>query len=134
MAISSAKAILKAGTTEESLVKLVDIKEFPDLGSAPDLLETTTLSAEKFHTYIQGLQAMDGLEFTYNYTAADFKTVNDMAGDKLYYEIEFKDGDEGGFKWQGEHSTWVSGAGVDDVVEAIIQIAPSTEIEFIEAN
>ena len=36
--------------------KLVDIKSFPDLGGAPELLETTTLS-DSMQTYIEGIQS-----------------------------------------------------------------------------
>ena len=54
--------------------KLVDIKEFPDLGGDPEMLETTTLS-DKMQTFISGIQSMDGLSFTANYTLADYKTL-----------------------------------------------------------
>ena len=54
--------------------KLVDIKEFPDLGGDPEMLETTTLS-DKMQTYIAGIQSMDGLSFTANYTLTDYKAL-----------------------------------------------------------
>ena len=46
MAISTYKVFLmkKKTTPEETHEKLVDIKEFPDLGGEPEMLETTTLS------------------------------------------------------------------------------------------
>ena len=46
MAISTYKVFLmkKKTTPEETYEKLVDIKEFPDLGGEPEMLETTTLS------------------------------------------------------------------------------------------
>lgn len=45
MAISTYKVFLmhKAGS-EGTYTKLIDIKEFPDLGGEPEMLETTTLS------------------------------------------------------------------------------------------
>lgn len=50
MAISTYKIFLmKKG--ESAYEKLIDIKEFPDLGGAPEMLETTTLS-DKMQTYI----------------------------------------------------------------------------------
>ena len=45
MAISTYKVFLmKKGDTGDTWSKLVDIKEFPDLGGEPEMLETTTLS------------------------------------------------------------------------------------------
>ena len=45
MAISTYKIFLmKKATAGETYEKVIDIKDFPDLGGAPEMLETTTLS------------------------------------------------------------------------------------------
>ena len=45
MAISTYKVFLmKKGTTGDTYEKIIDIKEFPDLGGAPEMLETTNCS------------------------------------------------------------------------------------------
>ena len=59
MAISTYKIFLMQ-KNEETWKKLIDIKEFPDLGGAPEMLETTTLS-DNMQTYIPG---MTDLEYT----------------------------------------------------------------------
>ncbi|HHZ02043.1 MAG TPA: phage tail protein, partial [Tissierellia bacterium] len=74
MAISTQGVTLKWGTSPESLNKKIDIKNFPDLGGAPEMLETTTLSDDT-QTYILGIQSLDALEFTANYTKEDFEAV-----------------------------------------------------------
>ena len=126
MAISTQGVTLKWGTSAASLSKVVDIKDFPDLGGAPEMLETTTLSNE-IQTYILGIQGAGMMEFTCNYTKADFDEVMKDANKELYYALEFGDeGDEGIFEWQGQHSAWVVGAGVNAVTEFKIGIAPST--------
>ncbi len=127
MAITTYGMTLKWGTNPESLTKKVDIKDFPDLGGAPELRETTTLS-DPAQTYILGILSMDSMEFTANYTKSDYEAVLADANKKLYYALEFGiDGSEGVFEWQGEHTVWVTGAGVNDVVEMKIGIAPSTK-------
>ena len=127
MAITTYGITLKWGTDPESLTKKVDIKDFPDLGGAPELRETTTLS-NPAQTYILGILSMDSMEFTANYTKSDYEAVLADANKKLYYALEFGiDGSEGVFEWQGEHTVWVTGAGVNDVVEMKIGIAPSTK-------
>ena len=127
MAITTYGMTLKWGTDPKSLTKKVDIKDFPDLGGAPELRETTTLS-DPAQTFILGIQSMDSMEFTANYTKSDYQAVLADANKKLYYALEFGiDGSEGVFEWQGEHTVWVTGAGVNDVVEMKIGIAPSTK-------
>ena len=127
MAISTQGVTLKWGASAATLTKVVDIKDFPDLGGAPEMLETTTLS-DQIQTYIMGIQGSDMLEFTCNYTKADFETVLQNANKNLYYALEFgNNGAEGVFEWQGQHTAWVVGAGVNAVAEFKIGIAPSTK-------
>ena len=127
MAISTQGVTLKWGTSAASLTKVVDIKDFPDLGGAPEMLETTTLS-DNIQTYIMGIQGSDMMEFTCNYTKADFENVMRDANKDLYYALEFgSNGSEGIFEWQGQHTAWVVGAGVNAVTEFKIGIAPSTK-------
>jgi len=130
MAISTYGVTLKWGEASASLTKVIDIKNFPNLGGAPELLETTTLSDE-MQTFIVGIQSADAMEFTANYTKDDYTAVEDDANKELYYSLEFGDeGDEGVFEWQGEHSVYVTGADVNGVVEMVITIAPSTKPEL----
>ena len=127
MAISTQGVKLKWGTSATGLSKVVDIKDFPDLGGAPEMLETTTLS-DNIQTYIMGIQGSDMMEFTCNYTKADFEKVMRDANKDLYYALEFgSNGSEGIFEWQGQHTAWVVGAGVNAVTEFKIGIAPSTK-------
>lgn len=128
MAINTCNVTLKSGSSAEMLTKLVDIKDFPDLGGAPELLETTTLS-DCTQTFINGVQSLDALQFTANYTREDYETVQSQANKDLFYALEFgEDGKYGIYEWEGQHSVWVTGGGVNEVVEMMIQIAPSTAI------
>ncbi len=124
MAISTQGVKLKWGESAINIRQVVDIKDFPDLGGAPEMLEKTTLSDE-IQTYIMGIQGSDMMEFTCNYTKADFDAVMQDANTDLYYALEF--GDEGTFEWQGQHTAWLVGAGVNAVIEFKIGIAPSTK-------
>lgn len=131
MAISSYKTYLMSGDSASALTKLIDIKEFPDLGGDPEMLETTTLS-DKMQTYIMGIQSADALEFTCNYTKEDFATLDALTGQTKHYGVYFgsETGSEGKFTFQGQLSVRVNGGGVNEVVEMTISIAPSTEIAF----
>lgn len=131
MAQSSYNTVLKYSESEDGLFEeLVAIKDFPDLGGAPELLETTTLKNSN-QTYINGIQSMDALQFTANYTLADYQNVSRLADKPLYFELWFGEegnGEDGKFAWQGELSVWATGAGVNEVREMVISIAPSSDI------
>lgn len=142
MATSSYKTFLmyKNGTGGE-YEKLVDIKDFPDLGGAPEMLETTTLS-DSMQTYIEGIQSQDALEFNINYTLALYKTIEGLKGKETEFAVWFggtetggevtPTGDEGKFNFKGYISIRVTGKGVNEVREAVLSIAPSTPIALGE--
>lgn len=136
MAISTYKIFLMK-KTGEIWGKLIDIKDFPDLGGSPELLETTTLS-DRMQTYIPGIQSLDALEFTANYTKADYTSLKALEGKETEYAVWFggtesgdtvtPTGSEGKFKFAGSLSVYASGGGVNEVVDMTITIAPSTSI------
>lgn len=130
MAISTHLCTLQWGTSADQVKKVIDIKDYPDLMGEPNMLETTTLS-DGAQTFIPGIKSMDSMAFTFNYTKEAFAAVKDDEGKQLYYKLSFSDGSE--FTWQGSHTATLPGKGVDEVVEAGITIAPSTEVVFSEA-
>lgn len=133
MAISTYKVFLMKGSE-----KLVDIKSFPDLGGEPELLETTTLS-DKMQTYIPGIQSLDALNFTANYTPEDYKALKALEDQECDYAVWFggdeeegvvsPSGSEGKFSFKGKLSVYVNQGDVNQVVEMTITIAPSTVIK-----
>lgn len=140
MAMNTYKTYLMVKGTGASATyaKVVDIKDFPDLGQAPDTLDTTTLS-DAMHTYINDIMDVGGgLEFTANYTPTDFKAVKAHEGSTKGYAVWIgaketsgvltPDGSLGKFEFDGELTVWKKGAGVSAVQEMGISIAPSTPI------
>ena len=118
--------------TGSTYTKLIDIKDFPDLGGTPEMLETTTLS-DNMQTYIPGIQSLDALEFTANYTLADFKKIKAMEGIDTAFAVWFgADGADGKFNFNGQISAFPTGGGVNEVVSMTISIAPSTPITMDE--
>ena len=138
MAISTYKIFLMMkGETGDTYEKLVDIKDFPDLGGAPEMLETTTLS-DKMQTYIPGIQSLDALEFTANYTKVDFDKLKALEGQNKSFAVWMgatetagtltPTGTDGKFNFDGQLSVFPVGGGVNEVVDMTITIAPSTPI------
>lgn len=139
---NSYQSYLMVSDDGTSYTKLIDIKDFPDLGSAPPTLDATTLS-DHMHIYINDIQDTGGaLEFTANYTLEDFVALEAYNNVVKYYAIWFGGTETGGvmtpsgqygkFGFQGELAHWKKGAGVSAVQEMGISIAPSTPVDRIK--
>ena len=129
MASSTYGTYLMHKGTGDTYTKLVDIKDFPDLGGAPEMLETTTLS-DAMQTYIEGIQSADALEFTANYTKEDYAKCNALKGKKEAYAVFFgEEGADGKFEFDGYLSARVNGGGVNEVRNMTISIAPASAIK-----
>ena len=141
MAISTYKIFLMKKGNSDTYEKLIDIKDFPDLGGAPEMLETTTLS-DKMQTYIPGIQSLDALEFTANYTKEDFTKLKALEGVEHEFAVWFGGTEQGGvltptgtdgkFQFKGQLSAFPVGGGVNEVVDMTVTIAPSTPISMAE--
>ena len=141
--ISSYKAFLMKGTGSGTLSwsKLVDIKEFPDLGGPPEQLETTTLS-DGTRTYIPGIQNTEQRSFTANYSATDYATLAALKGTLLDVAVWFggtesqgvvtPTGDNGKFEGKGYIDVYVNGAGVNEVVNMTITLTMTQN--FVKAS
>ena len=81
---------------------------------------------------------MDALEFSANYTKADFTALKALDGVDNEYAVWFggtesgdtitPTGTDGKFKFNGQLSVFPVGGGVNEVVGMTITIAPSTPI------
>jgi hypothetical protein len=136
MAISTYKIFLMKKNAD-AYEKLIDIKSFPDLGGAPEMLETTTLS-DSMQTYIPGIQSLEAPEFEANYTKEDFTKLKALEGEAGEYAVWFggtetggvatPTGEHGKFEFGGSLSVFPVGGGVNEVVGMTITIALSTPI------
>jgi hypothetical protein len=122
--------------------KLIDIKDFPDLGGAPETLDTTTLS-DNMTTSIPGIQSLEALTFNANYEKSEYSKLKEQESTDLNaeggtdYAVWFgadaegkPDGHNGKFSFKGKMVAHTTGGGVNEVVGVAITIAPSTPITF----
>lgn len=136
MAISTYKSFLMV-KNDSTWEKLIDIKSFPDLGGAPELLETTTLS-DPMTTNIMGIQTLEALEFECNYTLVDYTRLKGMEGETKEFAVWLggteaggvitPTGSDGKFEFDGQLAVFVNGGGVNEVVNMTVSIAASTPI------
>ena len=131
--------LMKKGTG--TYEKLVDIKDYPDIGGSVEQIETTTLS-DSMQTYIEGIQSSEAMEFTINYDLDTYETLLALKGVETEYAVWFggteaggvvtPTGSEGKFNFKGYLTPRVVGKGVNEVREAIVSITPSTPITLGE--
>ena len=133
-AYSTIGTVLKIGDSVAALAQLTKIKSYPDLGGTPETIETTDLE-DSMQTFVTGVQSVDSMEFTANYTPEGYAAVKaaiPAEGTEKYYQIEFGTGGAAGkFQWKGSHSVRVSGGEVNGVREMVITCVPGTEIEMV---
>lgn len=127
------------GDTVADYEKLIDITEFPDLGTDPEMLETTTLS-DRMQTFILGIQGNEAMNFNTNYDHEGYLALKDLERKNEGYAVWFggtenadgtvtPTGTEGKFSFDGQLSVRVTGGGVNEVRGMGITIAPTTVIQ-----
>ena len=98
-----------------------------------------TLSPDDMQTFIPGIQTLDALSFTANYTKADYSKVKALEGVEHEYAIWMggtknigaaptPTGTEGKYAFSGQASVYINGGGVNEVTDMTITIAASTPI------
>lgn len=146
MAISTYKTFLMKGTDSGSAInyeKLIDIKDFPDLGGVPEMLDATTTS-DSARVYILGIQETEAMTFTANYSLADFAKVKALEGEEQFFAVWLgadvvneeatPTGVDGKFEFKGYITVTKTGGGVNEVQNMTITIAPTTVIKETQAG
>lgn len=128
------KTYLMEGTGASTLTyaKLIDIKDFPDLFAAPEMLEKTTLS-DGGRRYEPGIKENEALTFTANYSKADFTALKAKEDEVIHLAVYFgTDGADGKFTFDGKLAVTINGGGVNEVVEMTITVALDSDITVAE--
>lgn len=132
MAISSYNAKLMHGTGEiPTWEQLLPVKTTPQLGGAPEMLETTTLD-DNMQTFINGIQTSEAMNFTANYDSEKYDELKLLENKTEKYAVWFGNdgnGSAGKFSFEGQLAVFVNETSVNGVVEMTITIVPSTPIE-----
>lgn len=133
MATSTANTTLMYKTTSGgTYTKLVDIVNYPDMGSTPSKLDTTDLSALVYKTNILGLQDTPDLTFECNYDSTAYGVIAALVGTTVYLQLQFgTSGADGTFTWQGGIMVYVNGGGVDEVRKMTLVCSAETEIVVV---
>ena len=147
MSRNTSRSYLMVSSDGTSYSKLIDVKEIPATGQAPNMLDDTTLSSDA-HTYIPDIEdSGGGLEFTSNYTLENVEAIEAVAGEEKYYGIWYgasestsggtttvtPDGHEGKWNFKGILSLWSDALSVGNVHDLKFSIAPTTKVERVKS-
>lgn len=116
---------------EEEFQELVEIKDYPDLGASPTKHDTTTMSALKYKTSINGLMELPEFTFTANFNLEDYEKCIALT-DKYDFKLEFgQGGSDGAWTWTGELTVNPTGGEVDGVRQMTLTLSTESELVFV---
>lgn len=125
---STIGTILEVSEDGSTWEKLCPVKKYPALGGAPEQIKTTDLE-DNSQTFVPGVQTMEAMEFTANYTYENYSAVNTKAGIPMHYRLKLAK-NAGVAAWKGQHFVFVNEGEVNGVIEMTITVSPSTKIEI----
>lgn len=124
------------GTRPTTGYKIIpDIKEIPEMNPEPETLETTTLAATEYKTYIEGLKDLGGaLSFTANYTTeletewsalVTAYTTAKTSGKSIWFEVKHPQLTKSVFFTGQPSAMGLPGMSVNSVLETNLYITPT---------
>lgn len=121
-----------ATSTPTTFTNIPDLKELPDIGAEPELVDNTALSDSIRHNEM-GIGDPGDMEFVfrYNNSAANtsYRVAKSLSGTQ-WFQVKLFDGTTYTFK--GIPSTRLSGGGVNDPVEFVMSIALQSDIDIAD--
>lgn len=139
--ISTYQTYLMIKGTGDTWEKLIDIVSFPDIGSEPDTIETTSLT-DDMQTFIPGIISSEGnWTFEANYTVENYtkvKALNDgtehdlglwFGGDGAGAAAT-PTGSKGKFAFKGYITPTISGGGVNEKVTMNVIVTVSGQVTW----
>lgn len=130
--------LMHAASPGTTYTKLVDIKEFPDMGGEPEMIDITTLS-DKMERKELGVQRSEGKTFTCNYDPDTYDALVALENKEEDYSLWLggtegdngevtPTGSAGKFNFKGKLSCYLVGKSVNNAHEIRITIAPTSVI------
>ena len=124
--------LMHSETESGEFKKLVDIKTYPELFSAPEKLDISDMSSKQ-KKYAPGMVDVPDQEFGYIYDRASYKAIKALEGKDHYYQLRFgANGEYGCWQWHGDVFTSFSGGSVGSAREAKLITYPVGDIKEVE--
>lgn len=116
-----------------SYTNIPDLKEVPDLGAEPEMVDNTALADTIIHNE-QGIGDPGSMEYTFRYdnknASASYRICKSLVGTLTFFQQELPDGTA--FSFSGYPSVRLSGGGVNDPQEFVMSIALQSDITITD--
>lgn len=125
-------ALGTGGAYPSTWTDLLGCTEIPEIGSAPDTVESTTLDNLVYRSYVKGLQDLGALDFPFNLEMPSATSnINVIAGldqDTIYgWQITYASGIT--VKLKSKPSYSFNAVGVNEIESFTLHLVPTTEPE-----
>ena len=121
-----------ATSTPTTFTNIPDLKELPDIGADPELVDNTALSDSIVRKEV-GIGDPGDMEFVFRYdnssATASYRVAKGLTGTK-WFQVALGDGTK--FTFKAIPATKVSGGGVNDPVEFVMALALQSDIEVTD--
>ena len=121
-----------ATTTPSTFTNIPDLKELPDIGADPELVENTALSDSIVRKEV-GIGDPGDMQFVFRYdnsgTGASYRVAKGLTGVK-WFQVALSDGTK--FTFKAIPAVKVSGGGVNDPVEFVMALALQSDITIAD--
>ena len=128
-------AAIPSSGTPSSYTNIPDLKELPDLGAEPELIDNTALSDSIVHKEI-GIGDSGNMEFVFRYdnssSSASYRVAKGLDGTKKAFKVQLYDGTA--FEFYADVSVRVSGGGVNDPIQFIMALALQSDITITDPS
>lgn len=139
MATNTSNTYLMQSTDGKAYTKLIDIINYPDMGSAPDKIDVTTLSDTQ-KVNILGIDgAADSMDFDILYDPESFAKLKALEKKTLHLALWLgsnasgaPDGNLGKFSFDGMISVYLASGDVNAARKAKLSVTASTKIAFAQ--
>ena len=119
-------------TAPDSFTNIPDLKELPDIGAEPELVDNTALSDSIRHNEM-GIGDPGNMEFVFRYdnktATSSYRVAKGLSGTK-WFQVELFDGTKYTFK--AIPNVRLSGGGVNDPVEFVMALALQSDIAITD--
>ena len=120
-------------TSGGTYANMPDLKEVPDLGAEPEMVDNTALSDSIIHNE-QGIGDPGDMEYVFRYvnsaTTDSFRIAKNRAGILTYFKHTLTDGTV--YSFSGIPSLRLSGGGVNDPQEFVMSIALQSDLDITD--
>lgn len=123
-----------ATSAPTTFTNIPDLKELPDIGAEPELVDNTALS-DSIKRNEQGIGDPGEMEFVFRYNNSDaqssYRIAKALSGVK-WFQVKLFDGTTYTFK--GIPATRLSGGGVNNPVEFVMSLALQSDIDIADPS